>query len=99
LRSRNGQALSEAVTDLLVERGDRDVVRSVAQNSGARSPMRRSVPWSERSVGDEVLAVHVGTRRDLPRQHLLRAGRARLRGGAAEARRGRSGRRRARSAT
>ena len=29
-------ALSEQVTDVLVERGDRDVVRSVAQNDRAR---------------------------------------------------------------
>jgi uncharacterized protein (DUF2336 family) len=66
------QALSEAVTDLLVERGDRDVVRSVAQNSGARFSNAAFRTLVERSVGDEVLAVHVGTRRDLPRQHLLR---------------------------
>ena len=66
------QALSEAVTDLLVERGDRDVVRSVAQNSGARFSSAAFRTLVERSVGDEVLAVHVGTRRDLPRQHLLK---------------------------
>jgi uncharacterized protein (DUF2336 family) len=65
-------ALSEAVTDLLVERGDRDVVRSVAQNSGARFSNAAFRTLVERSVGDEVLAMHVGTRRDLPRQHLLR---------------------------
>src|SRR5256714_5349657 len=29
-------ALSEQVTDVLIERGDRDVMRSVAQNNGAR---------------------------------------------------------------
>ena len=33
-------ALSETVTDVLVERGDRDVVRSVAQNGGARRRTR-----------------------------------------------------------
>ena len=66
------QALSEAVTDLLVERGDRDVVRSVAQNSGARFSNAAFRTLVERSVGDEVLAVHVGTRRDLPRQDWLK---------------------------
>jgi uncharacterized protein (DUF2336 family) len=65
-------ALSEAVTDVLVERGDRDVVRSVAQNSGARFSNAAFRTLVERSVGDEVLAVHVGIRRDLPRQHLLK---------------------------
>src|SRR6476620_9764743 len=66
------QALSEAVTALLVERGDRDVVRSVAQNSGARFSNAAFRTLVERSVGDEVLAVHVGTRRDLPRQDWLK---------------------------
>jgi uncharacterized protein (DUF2336 family) len=65
-------ALSEAVTDVLVERGDREVVRSVAQNSGARFSNAAFRTLVERSVGDDVLAVHVGTRNDLPRQHLLK---------------------------
>ncbi len=65
-------ALSEQVTDVLVERGDRDVVRSVAQNNGARFSNAAFRTLVERSVGDDVLAVHVGTRRDLPRQHLLK---------------------------
>jgi uncharacterized protein (DUF2336 family) len=65
-------ALSEVVTDVLVERGDRDVVRSVAQNSGARFSSAAFRTLVERSIGDEVLAVHVGTRRDLPRQDLLK---------------------------
>ena len=65
-------ALSETVTDVLVERGDRDVVRSVAKNSGARFSSASFRTLVERSVGDEVLAVHVGTRRDLPRQDLLK---------------------------
>jgi uncharacterized protein (DUF2336 family) len=65
-------ALSEVVTDVLVERGDREVVRSVAQNSGARFSSAAFRTLVERSVGDEVLAVHVGTRRDLPRQDLLK---------------------------
>ena len=65
-------ALSEQVTDVLVERGNRDVVRSVAQNNGARFSNAAFRTLVERSVGDEVLAVHVGTRRDLPRQHLLK---------------------------
>jgi uncharacterized protein (DUF2336 family) len=64
-------ALSEAVTEVLVERGDREVVRSVAQNGGARFSNAAFRTLVERSTGDDVLAVHVGTRQDLPRQHLL----------------------------
>ena len=64
--------LSEAVTDVLVERGDRDVVRSVAQNGGARFSNAAFRTLVERSSGDDVLAIHVGTRHDLPRQHLLK---------------------------
>jgi uncharacterized protein (DUF2336 family) len=65
-------ALSEHVTDVLVERGDRDVVRSVAQNNGARFSNAAFKTLVERSVADDVLALHVGTRHDLPRQHLLK---------------------------
>jgi len=65
------QDLSESITEVLVERGDRDVVRSVAQNAGARFSNAAFRTLVERSVGDDVLAVHVGTRRDLPRQHFL----------------------------
>ena len=64
--------LSETVTDVLVERGDRDVVRSVAQNGGARFSNAAFRSLVERSVGDEVLAIHVGSRQDLPRHHLLK---------------------------
>ena len=66
------RALSESVTDVLVQRGDRDVVRSVAQNNGARFSNAAFRTLVERSVSDDVLAVHVGTRHDLPRQHLLK---------------------------
>lgn len=66
------QALSESVTDVLVERGDRDVVRVVARNSGARFSNDGFKTLVERSASDDVLAVNVGTRQDLPRQHLLK---------------------------
>src|ERR1043166_2058665 len=66
------RALSEAVTEVLVVRGDREVVRSVAQNQGARFSSAGFRALVARSSGDEELAVHVGTRHDLPRQHLLK---------------------------
>jgi uncharacterized protein (DUF2336 family) len=65
-------ALSEAVTEVLVVRGDREVVRSVAQNQGARFSNAAFRALVARSSGDEELAAHVGARRDLPRQHLLK---------------------------
>ena len=66
------KSLSEAITDVLVERGDRDVVRSVAGNTGARfsnAGFRRLVT---RSTGDDILATTVGSRRDIPRAHYLK---------------------------
>jgi hypothetical protein len=66
------QSLSEAITDVLVERGDREVVRSVAGNTGARfsnAGFRRLVT---RSTGDDMLATTVGSRRDIPRAHYLK---------------------------
>jgi len=66
------RALSEAVTEVLVVRGDREVVRSVAKNEGARFSNAGFRALVARSSGDEELATHVGSRRDLPRQHLLK---------------------------
>ncbi len=66
------KSLSEAITDVLVERGDREVVRSVASNSGARfsnAGFRRLVT---RSTGDDLLTTSVGSRRDIPRAHYLK---------------------------
>ena len=62
-------SLSESVTDVLVARGEQRVVRSVARNSGARFSDAGFRMLVKRSTGDEVLATHVGLRRDLPRHH------------------------------
>lgn len=64
--------LSEAITDILVERGDHEVVRSVAKNSGARFSDIGFRTLVTRSNGDDILATHVGLRRDIPRQHFLK---------------------------
>ena len=66
------KSLSEAVTDVLVTRGDRDVVHSVVRNAGARFSDAGFRMLVKRSSGDEALAMQVGARRDLPRQHFLR---------------------------
>jgi uncharacterized protein (DUF2336 family) len=65
------KALNEAVTDLLVERGDRDVVHSVVKNSGARFSDAGFRILVRRSTGDDDLATEVGMRSDIPRQHFL----------------------------
>jgi uncharacterized protein (DUF2336 family) len=65
------KSLSEAVTDVLVTRGDRNVVHTVARNAGARFSDAGFRLLLKRSSGDDALAVHVGSRRDLPRQHFL----------------------------
>jgi uncharacterized protein (DUF2336 family) len=64
--------LSEAVTDVLVEHGDREVVHSVARNKGARFSDAGFRTLINRSSGDDALATHVGMRRDLPRPHMIK---------------------------
>src|SRR5207247_9908747 len=66
------KSLSEAVTDVLVTRGDRQVAHSVAKNAGARFSDAGFRMLVKRSAGDEALALQVGSRPDLPRQHFLR---------------------------
>ena len=65
------KSLSEALTDVLVERGDRDVVHSVAANSGARFSDAGFRMLVSRSTGDDALATEVGLRRDIPRPLFL----------------------------
>ncbi len=65
------KSLSESVTDMLVERGDRDVVHSVVKNSGARFSDAGFRMLVKRSAGDDDLAVEVGMRSDIPRPHFL----------------------------
>jgi uncharacterized protein (DUF2336 family) len=66
------KALGEAVTDLLVVRGDQQVVRSVSRNAGARFSDAGFGILVKRSEGDDVLAERVGLRRDIPRHHFLK---------------------------
>ena len=63
-------SLSEAVTDILVARGDQQVIRSVACNDGARFSEDGFWTLVTRSERDDVLAVVVGGRKDIPRAHL-----------------------------
>ena len=66
------QALDETITDVLVDRGDEHVVRSVSKNAGARFSDAGFGVLVKRSESDDILAEHVGTRNDIPRHHFLK---------------------------
>jgi uncharacterized protein (DUF2336 family) len=63
--------IGEAVTDVLVRRGDREVVRSVANNRNARISDGAFTSLVKRADDDGVLAEKVGLRADIP-PHLFR---------------------------
>ena len=65
------KALAEAVTDVLVERGDSHVALSTAQNPGARFSDFGYSTLVQRSQGDDDLAITVWSRPEIPRQHQL----------------------------
>jgi uncharacterized protein (DUF2336 family) len=58
--------IAEPVTDLLVRRGDREVIRSVARNRDARFSDAGFSVLVDRSEGDGELAETVGSRPDIP---------------------------------
>ena len=64
--------LSETVTDVLVERGDREVALSAARNSGAKFSEAGYVRLVKRSEGDDEFALSVGSRSEIPRHHFLK---------------------------
>jgi uncharacterized protein (DUF2336 family) len=65
------KTLAEAVTDVLVERGNSEVALSTAQNPGARFSEFGFSTLVERSQGDDDLALTVWARPEIPRQHEL----------------------------
>jgi len=66
------KSLDEALTDVLVERGDKTVVLSTAANPAARFSASGYLRLIRRSEGDDELTTCVGLRRDIPRHHLMR---------------------------
>jgi len=64
--------LSEGVTDVLVERGEAHVLRSVADNRGARFSHSGFGRLVERAKGDNALTQLIGARADLPRHYFLK---------------------------
>src|SRR5262249_55672725 len=66
------KTLAETVTDVLVERGDRQVALSAAQNPGAKFSEAGYIRLVKRAEGDDQLAQTVGSRAEVPRHHFLR---------------------------
>jgi len=63
-------SLIEMVTDVLVRRGDRDVVHTLAGNAGARFSEQGYATLVENAESDEGLFVKLGRRLDIPLQLL-----------------------------
>jgi uncharacterized protein (DUF2336 family) len=62
------KTLAEAVTDVLVARGDQQVVLSTAKNPGAKFSSGGFTILVDRSKDDDLLAACVGARPDIPPQ-------------------------------
>jgi uncharacterized protein (DUF2336 family) len=62
--------LSPAITDVLVERGDRDVVRRAAGNAGAAFSPGSYSEMIKRAARDGVLTLKIGQRNDLSGENL-----------------------------
>jgi uncharacterized protein (DUF2336 family) len=61
------KSIAETVTDVLVTRGDIEVVNSVARNNGARFSDFGFLHMIQRADGDSILAEQLGLRSDIPR--------------------------------
>ncbi|TQF26847.1 hypothetical protein UNPF46_32470 [Bradyrhizobium sp. UNPF46] len=66
------RVLSEALTDVLVSRGNDDVVQSTVGNPGARLSEGSLSDLVTRAERDGDLAACIGLRKDLPRHHYLK---------------------------
>jgi uncharacterized protein (DUF2336 family) len=65
-------ALPEAVTDVVVVRGGREVLLGVVRNDGARFSGAGFATLVERAAGDDALVLSVGARSGLPRHLFLK---------------------------
>jgi uncharacterized protein (DUF2336 family) len=66
------RVLSEALTDVLVTRGNEDVVQSTVNNPGAKLSEGSFTDLVTRAERDDDLATCIGLRPDLPRHHYLK---------------------------
>jgi uncharacterized protein (DUF2336 family) len=64
--------LSEAVTDVLVDRGNERVVHRVVRNRGARFSLAGYGKLTNRARYDRKLTLALGERSDLPRQYFIK---------------------------
>jgi uncharacterized protein (DUF2336 family) len=64
--------ISEAITEILIHRGEPKVVHAVAGNPGARISDGSFCELVARSAADVELALRVGARHDIPRHQLLK---------------------------
>lgn len=64
--------ISEAVSDVLVERGDDRVVHKVVRNNGANISLAGYGFLTNRARHDRELTLALGQRGDIPRQHFLK---------------------------
>lgn len=62
--------IASPITDVILRRGDRDVVRTVAGNTGAAFSTTGFNGLIRRATQDDMLAVTIGGRNDLPPLHL-----------------------------
>jgi len=65
------KAISQCVTDILLERGNREVALSTAGNPGASFSEFGYSSLVRRSSGDDEMAVCTWSRPEIPRRHLL----------------------------
>jgi uncharacterized protein (DUF2336 family) len=65
------ESLEAPVTDVLVQRGDRQVLHTLARNAGARFSDSGYATLVEKADGDDILSEAVGSRHDIP-MRLLR---------------------------
>ena len=79
------KVLSGAVTDVLVQRGNDEVVQSTVNNPGAEFTERGFTRLISRAEGDDNLATCVGLRPNIPRHLYLEAARQGVRHGTAAA--------------
>ncbi|SHG55299.1 Uncharacterized conserved protein, DUF2336 family [Bradyrhizobium erythrophlei] len=66
------RTLSEVITEVLIERGEPNVVHTVAKNEGAQFSDGSFRELVARAGDDAQLALHVGMRHDIPRHHFLK---------------------------
>jgi uncharacterized protein (DUF2336 family) len=65
-------SVSEDVTDVLVERGDRRVVHKIVSNDGAHFSLAGYGKLTIRARNDRKLTLALGRRSDIPRQYFLK---------------------------